>query len=148
MIRIAGGIALTMCICVGMNRIEGRMRGPVQDGRSADTVAAGNERPVSFKKDVTPIIGKHCLPCHAEDNYNPSELSLDSYNDLMEGGKHGKPVVAGDATGSILIKKLRADPPFGHPMPLKKKRDPEQKYLSAEEIKTISRWIEEGAKNN
>ena len=45
--------------------------------------------PVSFARDVFPIISKNCMPCHAEDQFNPSELSLDSYELLMKGGKHG-----------------------------------------------------------
>jgi uncharacterized membrane protein len=106
---------------------------------------------VSFAKDVVPIISKRCLPCHAEENFNPSELSLDSYDKLMAGGKHGVPVIAGDANKSILVQKLSATPPFGDPMPRerkKKKDDPWTKQLSAEEIKVISDWIDQGAKNN
>src|SRR5512140_3260414 len=61
--------------------------------------AAGDS--VSFAKDVVPVIAKRCLPCHAEENFNPSELSLDSYDKLMAGGKHGVPVIAGNAKESI-----------------------------------------------
>lgn len=106
---------------------------------------------VSFKKDVFSIIKKNCLPCHAADSFNPSELSLDSYDDLMTGGKHGSPVSPGKSKESIIIKKLGLDPPFGDPMPLdpkRKKGEPPRKRLTDEEIKTIAQWIDEGAKNN
>ncbi len=106
---------------------------------------------VSFKKDVFPIIKKNCLPCHAGDSFNPSELSLDSYDDLMAGGKHGSPVTAGKSKESIIIQKLGLNPPFGDPMPLdpkRKKGEPPKKRLTDEEIKTIAQWIDEGAKNN
>jgi len=107
---------------------------------------------VSFAQDVFPIIRRHCLPCHAEDNYNPSELSLDSYELLMEGGRHGKAVLPGDSERSKLILKLRANPPFGDRMPLdmrkKKTKKPTVAPLDEEEIQTIATWIDQGAKNN
>ncbi len=106
---------------------------------------------VSFKRDVLPVITKRCMPCHAEENFNPSELSLDSYDKLMAGGKHGVPVVPGKSKESIFVQKLSANPPFGDPMPRerkKKKDDPWTKQLPPEEIKIISDWIDQGAKNN
>ncbi len=106
---------------------------------------------VSFKRDVFPVISKRCLPCHAEENFNPSELALDSYAKLMAGGKHGPPVKPGDAKESILVQKLSPTPPFGDPMPRERKKrkdDPWTKQLSAEEIKVISDWIDQGAKDN
>jgi hypothetical protein len=107
------------------------------------------ETAISFKNDVVPILTRHCMPCHAEENYNPSELSLDSYDDLMAGGKHGVPVVPGKAEESIIIKKLGADPPFGDRMPLVKKKHPgPPNKLTPEELDTLSVWINQGAKNN
>lgn len=110
-----------------------------------------NSEPVSFAKLVFPIIKKNCLPCHAEENFNPSELSLDTYDQLMAGGKHGVPVVPGKSKESILIQKLGPTPPFGDPMPLdpkKKKGETSRKSLTADEIKTIADWIDQGAKKN
>ena len=106
---------------------------------------------ISFKKEVFPIIKKNCLPCHAEDNFNPSELSMDSHSLLVAGGKHGSPVVAGKSKESIIIQKLGPKPPSGDPMPLdtkKKKGEPSKKKLSDEEIKLITDWIDQGAKDN
>jgi len=143
---IAGCVVLLACVLFELTRLEGGV--PRRDRGNADTVSSAKDSIVSFKNDVAPIILKYCLPCHAEDEYNPSELSLDTYKDLMEGGKHGKPVIPGDAQGSMLVKKLGADPPFGHPMPLKKRNDPEQKYLPADLIQTMSRWIDQGGKDN
>ncbi|MGA9120616.1 MAG: c-type cytochrome domain-containing protein [Bacteroidota bacterium] len=104
---------------------------------------------VTFKADIKPIIKKYCLPCHAEDNYNPSELSLDSYQLLMEGGKHGSPVVPGKPDESLLIKKLSGTADFGDQMPLAKKRNDgevKQTHLTAQEMKTLREWIAQGAK--
>ena len=106
---------------------------------------------VSFKDDVFPVVKKHCLPCHAEDNFNPSELSLDSYELMMQGGKNGTLVVAGKAGESLLMKKLGERPPFGDRMPLNKKQvisEGKAKYLSDSELNILSEWINQGAKNN
>lgn len=114
-------------------------------------VTAPPDQIVSFKGDVFPIIKKHCLPCHAEDNFNPSELSLDSYEQLMEGGKNGSPVVAGKSRESLLITKLGEEPPFGDRMPLntkKKIKEGKAVWLTADEVKVIATWIEQGAKDN
>ena len=106
---------------------------------------------VSFKDDVFPVINEHCLPCHSEDNFNPSELSLDTYDLLMQGGKNGKLVVAGKANESLLVKKMGEAPPFGERMPLNKKKvinEGKAKYLSESELKIITEWISQGAKND
>ena len=117
-------------------------------GQERQTRQGGEGSPVSFKNDVMPIVKKHCLPCHAEENYNPSELSLDSYSDLMAGGKHGVPVVPGKADESIVVQKVSSNPPFGDQMPLKKKNNPNPDRLSDQEIQTIKEWINQGAKDN
>jgi hypothetical protein len=125
-----------------------------KDARKTDAVtkdAPGARPPLSFSKDVMPIIARHCMPCHEEEQSNPSELSLDSYELLMKGGKHGDAVVPGDSSKSTLVTKLGADPPFGDRMPLdprrKRKKEP-MKPLADEEISTITEWVRQGAKDN
>lgn len=106
---------------------------------------------VSFKTDVFPIIDAKCLPCHAEDNFNPSELSMDSYALIAKGGKNGVPFKPGKAKESLLVQKLEENPPFGDRMPLnskKKIREGKAVWLTPAEIKTIATWIDQGAKNN
>jgi hypothetical protein len=107
--------------------------------------------PVSFSKDVAPIISKNCMPCHAEDQFNPSELSLDSYELLMKGGKHGDSVKPGKSSESVLVQKLLENPPFGDRMPFdprkKRKKEP-MKPLMDEEIIIITEWVNQGAKGN
>lgn len=106
---------------------------------------------VSFKSDVFPIINAKCLPCHAEENFNPSELSMDSYDLIAAGGKHGVPFNAGKPGESLLIQKFGEKPPFGDRMPLNSKRkirDGKAVWLSDEDVKTVATWIEQGAKNN
>lgn len=106
---------------------------------------------VSFKNDIFPIIKAKCLPCHAEDNFNPSELSMDSYDLIAKGGKHGVPFKPGKSNESLMIQKLSENPPFGDRMPLNSKKKIQEGravWLTPEEIKIIATWIDQGAKNN
>jgi hypothetical protein len=120
----------------------------------AGAVLQGDERKsgaVSYAKDVAPLLEKRCLPCHAEENANKSELFIDSYALLMKGGKHGTAVVPGKPDESDLVLKLQAVPPYGDRMPIQSRRKlkagaPE--YLSDEEVMLIRKWIAEGAKDN
>jgi hypothetical protein len=121
-----------------------------EEGRSKEEVAWNDT--ISFSEDVFPIIQKNCLPCHAEDNFNPSELSLDSYDLLMDGGRHGDAVVPEKPDESPLVQKLLPDPPFGDRMPLdmrkKRGKKPGVKPLTEEEIQCIATWIQQGARDN
>lgn len=106
---------------------------------------------LSFKGDVFPIIKAKCLPCHAEDNFNPSELSMDSYDMLATGGKHGAPFKPGKSSESLIIQKLSIKPPFGDRMPLnskKKIQEGKAAWLTPDEIRTIATWVDQGANNN
>ncbi len=103
----------------------------------------GKQKDVSYKKTVAPIFKKYCLPCHTEDNMNPSELYLDSYDDIMKGGKHGIPIRAGKPDSSFIVQKLGPKPPFGDPMPYKFKRP-----FPEDTLAILAKWIEQGAKNN
>ncbi|TAK62589.1 MAG: hypothetical protein EPO24_04835 [Bacteroidetes bacterium] len=116
-----------------------------QEKKGAKTTDAGKGKAtqLSYKKDIAPILKKYCLPCHTEDMMNPSELYLDSYENIMAGGKHGKPIIVGKPDSSNLIKKISLKPPFGDPMPLKRKTE-----FPADTLKILKAWIEHGAKNN
>ena len=105
---------------------------------------------VSYKEHVVPIVNKYCLPCHAEESDNRSELSLDTYALMMAGGKNGPAVTAGKPETSLLIQKLAEKPPFGDRMPLARRRQSKEppKRLTEAEVRLISEWIAQGAKDN
>ena len=98
---------------------------------------------VSFSKDVMPVFSKKCLSCHNTEDESPSGLYLEDYENLMKGdSKHGPVVKPKKGDESILIKKLRGTAEFGRQMPRGRKP------LDEETIELISRWIDQGAKNN
>ena len=98
---------------------------------------------ISYKKEIFPVFKTYCLPCHTEDQMNPSELYLDTYEGLMNGGKHGKPLIAANPDSSLLMLKLGAKSPFGDPMPLKRKT-----LMPQDTVDILRKWIGQGAKNN
>lgn len=111
---------------------------------------SGEDAP-SFKAHVMPIFEKYCLPCHAEESFNPSALSLDDHALLMKGGEHGAAVVPGKPEESLLVKKVLADPPFGERMPMRSKRRKSAErpaQLSSKDVQVLQEWIKAGAKND
>jgi len=100
-------------------------------------------KPISYSKDIVPILDRFCTTCHSTEEEHPSELFLDSYELLMKGGKHGKAIVPGKSAESLFSQKMNENPPFGKVMPPPKKRRP-----TNEQIALIRAWIDEGAKNN
>lgn len=95
---------------------------------------------LTYDKNVAPIIKKYCLPCHLEENENPSGLAMDTYELLMKGGNEGSTLIPEKPKSSNLYLKLLANPPFGKQMPRNRRK------LTEEEIQIIYDWIEQGAK--
>jgi hypothetical protein len=93
---------------------------------------------VSFYGDVAPILAMHCNGCHGDS----SGLSLRSYDNLLRGGNMGKVLIAGDAENSLLIQFVDGRRGEAHRMPLG------GRPLSAKQIETLRRWIDEGAKSD
>lgn len=99
----------------------------------------------SYKADVQPILEKHCKACHTpgQSGYVVSGFDLENYDSLMKGTTYGPVVLPGDPLTSALVMLIegRADPslemPHGDAAP-----------LTSDEVQTIRRWVEQGAKNN
>jgi WD40 repeat protein len=89
-----------------------------------------------FGHDVFPILQKNCASCHSS-SVHKSGFSLDSYDALMKGGKHGPAIVPHDAKASRLVQMLEGD--VGPQMPLE--ADP----LRDSDIAIIKSWIDVGA---
>jgi uncharacterized membrane protein len=100
---------------------------------------------VSYQKDVAPILTKHCASCHVpgQPGYAASGFDMQGYDALMKGTRYGPVVLPGDPLTSVLVMLIegRADPsikmPHGGAQP-----------MTDAEIKTIRRWVKQGAQNN
>ncbi|WP_435009277.1 c-type cytochrome domain-containing protein [Tundrisphaera lichenicola] len=100
---------------------------------------ADDPAPVSFLKDVAPILVQNCIACH---NLKKSESKyvMTTFAQLAKGGAMGKDITLapGDPDASYFVELCRPD---GEPrMPYK--QDP----LPKEKLDLIERWVKEGAK--
>jgi uncharacterized membrane protein len=87
---------------------------------------------------VQPIFAARCLSCHSPDKHK-GNLQLADYRGLVHGGKHGPVVLAGNAQGSELFRRITLPASSDDFMP--KGKSP----LSAEQVKVIEAWIGAGA---
>src|SRR5262249_1920621 len=84
------------------------------------------------------VLVKKCFFCHSG-NVKEGKLDMGSYEALMKGGRHGKPVVAGKADESLIYQAAgKTKRPFMPP----KSEEP----LAPEELALIKLWIDQGAK--
>ena len=97
------------------------------------------EDPVSFQKQIRPILARQCAACHQPAS-KQSELMVTTYDGFLKGGRKGAAFVAGKPDESVVVAYLtgKTSPqmPFGG------------KPLEVEQIDLFKRWILEGAKND
>jgi len=113
---------------------------PVKQASPPSTTATSNDEsdptPLSFAADVAPVLQKHCIRCHNDDDTSGG-LRLDSYEWAMRGGDRGPAIVARNPSQSVLFQKvIRKDRPSMPP----------RKVLPAAEVKIIRTWIQTGAR--
>jgi WD40 repeat protein len=110
--------------------------GPARgDDRKAAGPAVDPKAPVSFYKQVLPILQRNCQGCHQPAKAN-SKLDLTGFDAIKKGGQDGAAVVPGKAEESPIVEnivgKTPAMPPNAPPLP-------------ADDVALISRWIAQGA---
>src|SRR5437660_374585 len=101
------------------------------------TAAANAAPPVSFDRDVRPILADNCFACHGPDqNQRKAKLRLDTEEGAVADLGGRKAVVPGKTDDSELVRHITATdatrmPPakFG-------------KKLTKEQIDLLTRWIE------
>ncbi len=95
----------------------------------------GTAEPVSFSREVTPILERSCVACHQPSKLKGG-LDVTTFKAIGAGGKHGPVLVAKAATTSRMVSQVKGPKPE---MP------PEGKSLTEAEIGVLERWIAEGA---
>ncbi len=98
-------------------------------------------QPVSFVKEVQPLINVLCVSCHAGGR-PAAGLSLETYAGLALGNRKAKGLVPGKPNDSLIYMTLNE---IGgvKKMPPRRIAQP-----TAKEIELIQRWIEQGAKDD
>lgn len=102
-------------------------------GKAADA-------PLSFNRDIRPILSDACFTCHGPDaRKRKGELRLDQ-EDHVFGGTRDAVIVRGKPDQSVLLQRILAtDAEEVMPPPETKKQ------LTPEQKETLRRWIEQGA---
>jgi hypothetical protein len=98
--------------------------------------------PVDFNRDIRPILSDRCYQCHGPDTARrKADLRLDQEASAKADREGGRAIVPGDAKGSELYRRIKADDPAERMPPQKS-----GKSLSVVEIEKLGRWIDQGAK--
>jgi WD40 repeat protein len=104
--------------------------------------ALNRDEPVSFEKEIVPILQRSCLACHGISDAN-GELVLESPQSILRGGDSGPAVVAGKSGESLLLRlAAHQDDPQMPPAD----NDVSAKSLTSQELGLIKLWIDQGAK--
>ncbi len=99
------------------------------------------EGPVSFEKDVLPLLTKNCVACHNTKKAENS-LVLESPQSILKGGDSGPAVVAAKSGESLLLKVAsHQDEPMMPPAD----NNVGAVALSSEQLGLIKLWIDKGA---
>jgi uncharacterized membrane protein len=111
------------------------------NGRSAAAAIIKSDltQQPAFSDLIQPILQRRCLACHGPEKHK-GDLSVESYDALLKGGKGGPVLIAGKALDSPMIHRLLLPlndddhmPPDGKPQPI------------LAEIAALQWWIERGA---
>ncbi len=102
----------------------------------AFSVHAADDAPISFNREIRPILAERCFRCHGPDAHaRKSELRLDVRDDAIQ-----KAFTPGDAASSRLLHRITHDD-LERRMPPPEMGD----ALTEDEIDLIADWIDEGA---
>jgi hypothetical protein len=97
--------------------------------------ALGADAPISFAKQIQPILESACWKCHGAE-VQLSKLDLRTRESALAGGARGTSISPGKADSSRLYRMVAGAEKPSMPMDGK---------LTAEQIQTIRGWIEQGA---
>jgi len=106
---------------------------------SSSSPGIGADPASLYAQRIHPVLDQKCVACHGSST-EKGGLRLDSYPNLMHGGKDGLVVIAGKPEASILLARVTLPTSDKHFMPAEG-RTP----LTPDEIKMIRAWITAGA---
>lgn len=105
--------------------------------------AASDDPEIRFSRDVRPILSDRCFLCHGPDRETrESGLRLDVFEDATAAREGGAAIVPGNPAESVLWQRITASDPAERMPPA----DSHKAALDADELDTIRRWIEGGAR--
>ena len=97
---------------------------------------------VSFNREIRPILSEQCFSCHGFDaKHRKADLRLDTREGAVADNDGVRAIIPGDPAKSELWKRLLSQDPE-EVMPPPEAHKPK---LTAKQLATLRRWIEEGA---
>ena len=126
LVRLRTGALASMALLVSMTPLRG----------------ADANGPLSFNRDIRPILSDNCFACHGFDSkHRKAGLRLDVSEDALKPNKEGRIAIRpGDPSQSEVWKRIiTEDPDDKMPPP------DSHKKLTPAQVATIKRWIEQGA---
>jgi WD40 repeat protein len=124
-----------LCLATIVLALPSFQRARGDDEKKPDASA----KPVSFMKDVAPLLVRNCIACH-NPKKSESKYVMTNFAALAKGGAQGEGITleAGDPDASRFVELIRPD---GIPrMPYK--QDP----MPPDQVALIERWVAQGAK--
>jgi uncharacterized membrane protein len=109
---------------------------------AAAAAAPETGAPLYYEAGVEQLLSRHCVGCHGPDKQK-GKLRLDSYEEILQGGKDGAVIEAGRPGDSELYRRVTLPPDDDDFMPSNGKPP-----LSAAEVALIERWIRTGARRS
>jgi len=76
------------------------------EGKKPNRIKFSAEQLDFFEIQIRPLLAQHCFECHGENKTN-GQLTMNSRQALLEGGKSGPAIVPGQPDASLLIKAVR-----------------------------------------
>ena len=111
---------------------------------SIEIAELDRKTPVSFEKEIIPLLQENCLACHSATE-NQGNLVLESVEEMLDGGDTGPAIVAGDSSESLLLHlATHEDEPHMPPAD----NDVAARNLTSDELGLIKLWIDQGAKSS
>jgi hypothetical protein len=108
-------------------------------GRADDaTPADRSPTELTFERDIRPILKARCFHCHGEEEEVAGNLDVRLRRFLETGGDSGPAIVPGKPGESTLVERIRS----GEMPPV----EDASKKVTPHELRTIERWITQGAK--
>jgi hypothetical protein len=108
--------------------------GMLLSGEAVRAAEPSAKKPISYQKDIAPILARACYSCHGEGR-SKGGLRVDSLAAITRGGNSGPALVPGKGSQSLLVMKTDEEDPTPH----------KGAVLSAAQIALVKAWIDRGA---
>ena len=132
-------LTTVLVVALAVPPVAAQEKNPAKKPEPIKVVKLERKEPVTFEKDIEPILVNKCIYCHSG-AVKEGKFDMGTYDALMKGGKRGPAILPGKPEQSLLVQLAgRTKDPVMPPVD-------EDSELTPEELALIKLWIEQGAK--